>query len=252
MNYSIIITYCCKRVNELSELLSSIESQTLPPAEIVIVTDGPADEIKHHSNKLTKIYNHKRVKRPAPLRNFGLTKVKHDYVFITDDDDVWSYRKAELQLDYIIKNKADLCFCKSSKFYETESLVINNKPSIKNIDFNSLLLRNNLVMSSCLINYKINPDIKFPEPKDFRGWEDWFCWLNESYDKKKIILLCEKLVFYRKHIGSIKNNFITTMLKNQFEIIPSSFSISPLPLFLFYLLQVSRFVMMTIINLRVN
>ena len=142
MKYSIIITYCCKRVSELGELLCSIESQTLPPSEIIIVTDGKADEINHFSGGIIEIFNHDSIKRPAPLRNYGLTKVKHDYVFITDDDDVWSSRKAKLQLDYMIKYNADLCFCQSTKLNnKTEAIVTNDNPIIKKIDFHSLLLK---------------------------------------------------------------------------------------------------------------
>ena len=56
--------------------------------------------------------------------------------------------------------------------------------SIKNIDFSSLILRNNLAMSSCLIDFKKVPDISFSADKAVRGWEDWLCWLNCSYETK--------------------------------------------------------------------
>ena len=115
-------------MSELDELLHSIASQTLPPSEIIIVTDGKADEINHLSGGIVKIINHKkRVKQPGPLRNLGLKYVGNKYIFITDDDDIWHTKKAELQLNYMRKCEADLCFCKSSKICNIDLSLLDNE-----------------------------------------------------------------------------------------------------------------------------
>ena len=115
-SYSVIITYCCERRKELLSLISSILNQTLPAAEIFIISDGPAKELKNFKYNKVKIIENKISGKPATHRNLGLKLVNNNFVFISDDDDIWHPKKAEIQINQIIENKASICFTKKKNF----------------------------------------------------------------------------------------------------------------------------------------
>ncbi len=74
----------------LAECLDSIQSQTLPPSQIIVVNDGSTD----HTLEVLKPYRDRieyietpQLGKPAAL-NAGLERVTGDYLWIFDDDDV--------------------------------------------------------------------------------------------------------------------------------------------------------------------
>ena len=119
IKYSVVISYCCNRKTELISLLDSIQKQTILPDEVIVVSDGNAKELYDLSFDIILIEAEK-LKRPAPLRNKGIKASKNQYVFISDDDDVWHPNKAEIQLEKIKKHNASLCFTEKKIFKNSE------------------------------------------------------------------------------------------------------------------------------------
>ena len=78
------------RAQYLGECLESLLSQTLPPAQIILVNDGSTDQtiqrLKPFRNKIIYL-EADQVGKPSAI-NLGLAKVSGDYVWIFDDDDV--------------------------------------------------------------------------------------------------------------------------------------------------------------------
>ncbi len=111
----------------VSEQLQSIFEQTRPPDEIVIYDDGSTDDtlvvIRQVINKLkkstlVKIFINER--RLGYSQNFSraLSVCSGDYVFLSDQDDVWLPKKIEKVLGYFEQNPGlhllihDVDYCK--------------------------------------------------------------------------------------------------------------------------------------------
>lgn len=218
-------------------LIDSICCQSVTPESIIVVTDGPAPELEDtFDTELVTLINHPVVKRPAPLRNLGISLCNTPFVFVSDDDDYWHYQKAELQLQAIISSKSDFCF--------TSSLALDI-PITRNVqmtyysftyevvNFMRLIIGNCLPMSSCLINLKSCPEFMFYEDPEVRGWADLYTWLTFAKKKYSFIKLKESLLFYRHHNGSMRNGIISSMYLGQLRLIPRRFSLSLLELIIF-------------------
>ena len=215
IKYSVVITYCCNRKKELETLLKSIYSQTIPPDEVIIVSDGIAKELYDLKFK-TCLVEANKVGRPGPLRNQGIKKSRNQFIFISDDDDIWHPQKAEIQLSTMDGNNIGFCFTEKLSF-KTESELTKTKHykhfKIKTLNLVSLLIRNNLPLSSCLFNRAIvNP--VFNTSEDVRGWADYDLWLREVRSTK-IVKIRAELLFYRSHQGSMRNGQILKMIETQ-------------------------------------
>ena len=95
----------------LIEAIESVLNQTLMPLEIIIVddcsSDGSQEVIKviaEKHPKLIKAYYHKRNLGIPKNRNFGLERVRGDYVSILDGDDMFLPFKIERETEVLEKN----------------------------------------------------------------------------------------------------------------------------------------------------
>lgn len=84
----VIPTY--NRADLLRQTLASIEEQTTPPAEIVVVDDGSTDGTRDllASRRVTVVSNETGGWGPARARNAGLERVATEYVAFIDSDDL--------------------------------------------------------------------------------------------------------------------------------------------------------------------
>jgi len=84
----VIPTY--NRADLLGQTLASIEAQTYPPAEIVVVDDGSTDGTRQmlKEHRVTVVANQDGRWGPARGRNAGLERVSTEYVAFVDSDDL--------------------------------------------------------------------------------------------------------------------------------------------------------------------
>ena len=89
MNYSIIIPVY-NRPDEVDELLTSLEGQTLKGFEVIIVEDGSAKDCKavveRHADRLVCRYYAKANSGPGPSRNYGAERAVGDCLIVLDSD----------------------------------------------------------------------------------------------------------------------------------------------------------------------
>jgi glycosyltransferase involved in cell wall biosynthesis len=239
LKYSVVISYCCQRKKELQELLNSVRNQTIAPDEIIVVTDGPSPEL---SDIDVILIESQKVGQPGPLRNKGIKKAKNNYIFISDDDDIWHPQKAERQLNCLNRSNSFLCFTMKQDFFQMPYNfdIFNSRPVFKFISFRNLLVRNSLVLSSCLVRFESSGEktnFSFNESKDVRGWEDFYTWLCHSREKRRIVVVKERLLFYRIHNGSMRNGKFIEMFENQKKIVSDDFSLNTLEKIIFNVLS---------------
>lgn len=226
MKYTVVITYCCNRKRELLELLKSIFNQTIPPSEVIVISDGPAAELRDLELNIDLIESTK-FGRPGPLRNQGIKKSKNDLIFISDDDDVWHPQKAEFQIK-AVRNDINVGICFTEKLLfsnvsDIREIKVFKKVNSKRIRLRHLLIRNNLPLSSCLINRSIT-NATFSLSEDVRGWADYDLWLREVKNTK-IIKVRAQLLFYRSHSGSMRNGNIHGMLDSQRKLLMTNYNL---------------------------
>ncbi len=95
----IIPTY--RRHREVVRAIRSALAQTRPPAEIVVVNDGPDPEkaalIAALDEPRIRFHQAPRRANASATRNFGVRAATGDWIALLDDDDIWRPRKLEQQ-----------------------------------------------------------------------------------------------------------------------------------------------------------
>jgi GT2 family glycosyltransferase len=89
VKYSLIIPVY-NRPDEVDELLTSLEGQTLGDFEVVIVEDGSSrdcrEQVGRHANRLVCRYYAKENSGPGPSRNYGAERAEGEYYIVLDSD----------------------------------------------------------------------------------------------------------------------------------------------------------------------
>lgn len=109
----ILCTY--NRAHTLKATIDSILVQTYTDFELILVDDGSTDRtqelLAEYSDERIRSYVLEENSFYCAAANFGLTKVRGDYIAFATSDDVWNLRKLERQLDYMEKRKdCGACF----------------------------------------------------------------------------------------------------------------------------------------------
>ena len=106
----VIPTY--NRGRLLCDALDSIEKQTLPVFEIIVVDDGSTDETSQLIRRYAKVkYIRQNNAGPAAARNRGIREACGEYVAFMDSDDLWVPDKNEKQVAFMVRNpKVDISF----------------------------------------------------------------------------------------------------------------------------------------------
>lgn len=111
MKFSCLIaSYFKDCPSQLQKALDSLERQTLPATEIVLVEDGPLSEELYRivdEYKLSlpiKIVQLKENKGLGTALNIGLQKCSYDIVFRMDTDDICEVTRFEKQIEFLVAN----------------------------------------------------------------------------------------------------------------------------------------------------
>lgn len=218
------------------EQLMSIVNQSYKPNEIVISDGKSSDEtirICHEILKNQEI-QYKILTSEKPLtvtENFqkGLLHCDCDYVFFSDQDDVWLENKISDTLQYLVENSACMAF--SNAFIVDEYLNQHNEISLwesvgykqdekikvfrkEDSEFIDILLQHNIVTGMCMcISKELKKTVLPFSANTFH--DGWIAFLAAL--KGKVVAIDEKYVLYRQHetnvVGSSTN--IKRMLKNK-------------------------------------
>jgi glycosyltransferase involved in cell wall biosynthesis len=200
----------------IREQLDSILCQLSESDEVIISDDGSTDStteiIKRYNDLRIKLYSN--TNRKGVVGNFenALSKVQGDFIFLSDQDDVWMPNKAEVMLK-ALKN-ADLCVCdcelidSDRKILHTSFFKLNHSKRgfLKNLIKNSFL--------GCCMAFK-REVLRYilPFPSNIAMHDIWIGLCVELWGK--ILFIKDKLVKYRRH----GHNTSTTGEKSDFGII---------------------------------
>lgn len=199
----------------IKEQLNSILSQLTSEDEVIISDDGSTDDtlkiIESICDDRIKIYHHKVVKGPAHIKvtkNFenALFHTKGDYLFMADQDDVWTPNKVEVSMkylkeyDYIVSDcfvtDMNLKIIHNSRFYENSGIAKNKWKA---------LLKPTPYQGSCAAFKRIVLSKALPFPIGIQSHDRWIGYVASFYFRYKIIP--EQLIFYRRHSDNVSTTF---------------------------------------------
>lgn len=99
----VIPTY--NRASSIVKAVASVQRQTQPVGEIIVVDDGSTDEtvplLQSLDDPRLKIIRHETNRGAPAARNTGISKGQGDYVAFLDSDDLWHDSKVETQLAFM-------------------------------------------------------------------------------------------------------------------------------------------------------
>ena len=108
----------------IRECLESVLSQTLKPAQIIVVDDGSTDRTPEIVVSVDKsiVCIRQRQAGPAVARNFGVETASGPYLAFIDADDLWLPDKLARQVDYLSSHpEVDMVFGMIRHFYSPET-----------------------------------------------------------------------------------------------------------------------------------
>lgn len=191
----------------IREQLVSIFSQLGPDDEVVVSDDGSGDSTLDVCNEVSLGFPGVSViflegPRQGLIRNFenSLRHASGDYIFLSDQDDVWLDGKVEKTLlalksfDLVVTNckvvDSDLLVLNGS-FFDGRS---SGSGFVKNCIKNSYL-------GCCMAFNRDVLDVALPFPEKV-GMHDWWIGLVSEAFGKRVVFIDEPQVLYRRHGGN--------------------------------------------------
>lgn len=205
----------------IAEQVKSILLQLGENDELVVSDDGSTDKtlniLENFNDKRIKIFHHNKnaVKIPIYLkakladkfyfaaRNFenALTMAQGDYIFLSDQDDVWLPNKVKTMLPFLQKD----CLVISDSWLVNDNLEKLYKSSkfkpYKKGFFNNFGRTKNLGCSFAFT--KRVRDYALPFPKELISHDIWIRVLAEL--KFDIAYIAEPLFYYRRHSSNLSD-----------------------------------------------
>lgn len=223
-----IITPVYNRLNYISDTIGSVQGQTYPHFEHIVVDDGSVDGTYELLQKFCQkgtiqLFCHKGRKNQGQSAsiNMGLTKAQGHYIAILDSDDMFTPEKLTHQVAFLEKN-LDI----GMVYGQGIAIDSYGKPLFKLIpanhkefsDPNKLLLDCYIPLpGAALVRKAVYDQVGFFE-ESFRSGQDHDMALRVM-ETTKTAYLPEVAFYYRKHRDSISVNGLETRWKTGFEIL---------------------------------
>lgn len=203
---SVIIPTFERKVSIIERAVKSVQNQSYPYIEIIIVDDNKNDwlysiDIERFCKCENIIYIKQFGNKGAcNARNIGVANSHGEYIAFLDDDDEWLPSKAKEQIE-ALKEGYDLVFSKGLNIYTTPILKElpygNNKNFIKEPTFETLLVKNYIGTTSQIMLtrkcfFHVNGfDSTFPARQDY----DFCLRISQNYKLYGI----DKILFKHYH-----------------------------------------------------
>ena len=190
----------------INKQLSSILAQLDKDDEVIICDDGSSDAtlsiICSFNDPRIKLFQNSFQNVVLNFEN-AIEKATGDYIFLSDQDDIWYENKVKEVLSHLEKNImvfSNLSIFKDDEFGTLELLYDSNE---NRAGFIKNFISNNYVGATMAFNKNLVKHI-LPFPKNLNMHDSWIGLISEIYGNTKFI--GDPLIFYRRH----QNNVSTT------------------------------------------
>ena len=210
----------------IKEQIDSILKNLNKEDEIIISDDGSTDSTRD----IIKSYKDKRIKlidgpKKGVKQNFAnaIQNTTGKYIFLSDQDDIWSDNKINKMIEVFNERKATLVVHDALVFdsennkvlYESFFRFRKSAPGfIRNI------YKNTYIGCCMAFDSKIKEKI-LPIPNNIEMHDQWIGILNDMYYNKSVFI-SDKLIKYRRHsenVSEMKHYTVGKMIKNRINLI---------------------------------
>lgn len=206
----------------LKEQLDSILNQLGEKDELIVSDDGSDDktrEIVHaYGDKRIRFFNNQHQGIANNFEN-ALSRVRGDYIFLADQDDVWLPGKLEKMIEFLDKAGLDVAMCNCA-LVDQELKIIKSPHFDEQWPMKRGLLSNlykNAWLGCCMLMRSSVLKATMPFPRGLAAHDLWLALYAQWHFKTGY--LDEVLVLYRRHdntvsfTGSVSTNSLTFKLK---------------------------------------
>ena len=190
----IIPTY--DRAKTICDSVRSVLEQTYNNIEVIVIDDCSTDNTKDLLLARFETYTNftyyklKNNSGACVARNFGIQLAKGEIVGFLDSDDVLKKNKIEKQVDFLLKNNAQLCASSFTRIFRDGKTTVVSVPSDVRENVLNNLLYCNFITTGTLIGYKYCFEkVEFDE--SLPRYQDWdlvlrlcqtfkICFINDS------------------------------------------------------------------------
>lgn len=176
-----VIMPCYNMEKFIAYTIESVQRQTYPHWELLIVddasTDGTADIIKSHQNQNNRINFIVKPKHSgiADTRNQCLKMAKGRFLAFLDSDDLWYPEKLEQQLQFMTEKNIGFSYSSYDCVDENGNPLEKNIKAAGNLDYDAYLRNTIIGCSTVMLDKTIVGEVVVP---NFRTSEDTATWLN--------------------------------------------------------------------------
>jgi len=203
------------------ETLNSILNQSVLPRSVAVVddcsTDGTVELLTEYRKTVPPDVTFNIGCTPqgsgsaAAPRNIGIEYPLGEYVAFCDADDIWHQQKAEKQLELLSAGECDAVFTSVEKFFDKWGGERAELPEqvIRTLSVSDFRFDNPVKScSSIMLRSDLLKLVTFPLGVEYRGVEDYYCWvgLYASKNDLRFLKLELPLVGYRQHPASVSSS----------------------------------------------
>ena len=204
-----VIMPCYNMENYVADSIASVQRQTYPHWELLIVDDASTDRtasiVTHLAEHDEKIHIVVKAQHSgiADTRNQCIQMAKGRFLAFLDADDIWHPEKMETQLRFMLDNNVGFTYT-TYDWIDEEGHTLNKFiNTIGNLDYEKYLRNTIIGCSTVMINTDIVGKVVVP---NFRTSEDTATWLNILKKGFLAYAIDKPLTSYRIRLQSASSN----------------------------------------------
>lgn len=193
----------------ICESIESVMQQTYPNWELLVIDDASHDatheavEESRNGDERIKIHKLPTNQGAGFARNIGIKASRGDYICFLDADDIWKPQKLEIQLEFMNRERVDVCYASYELMNESGESINRKIEALPDLTFQKLLKANYVGNLTGIYNAKKIGKIYCPLIRKRQDWGLWLLAVKESGGAKGIQ---EPLARYRIRKNSISGN----------------------------------------------
>lgn len=184
------------RLHLLRRALYSVQAQTLPPLETIVIDDGSTD--RSHESLATEFPNVQWIRQSnhgvSHARNQGIKHAKGEWIALLDSDDAWHPSKLEEQNQFLQQNLG-LLFCHTDEAWMRRGKSVSHPAYLNKSNqdiFLKSLARCIICPSSVVLHRKIfkalgHFDEELPVCEDYDLWLRILLQFKTGYLNQKLV-----------------------------------------------------------------
>lgn len=215
-----IITPCFNSDKFIAETIQSVQNQSYPNWEMIIVDDRSTDKTITIIEQFAindgriRFFQLQKNSGAGIARELALSKATGDYIAFLDADDLWKPLKLEKQLQFLKINKTPFTFSFYDCIDEVGNSLNKRVEAPINLSYFQLFFCNYVGNLTGIYDVKYFGKIAISST---RKRQDWIVWLTILKKMRKAKPVPESLAFYR-----IRNNSLSAskvdLLKHNFAV----------------------------------